>query len=105
MINREVRVAWLERELRREETYVALREAYGEDVYEDSTVIAFEVTHARAAQVGNAYSYAAIKVNGLWYRTGTISRPAWTWDQMITWLIDRDVPTTEIQVVTEWGTI
>lgn len=97
--NHEVRRTWLERELRRTEELIALRASFGEDVFEDGTVVTFEVTFNPE---GKAYQYAAVRVSDHWYVTSTNAQPRRTWEQLITWLVDRDVPTTEMWVCTEW---
>jgi hypothetical protein len=56
---------------------------FGEDEYEDDTVIAFEYQFHPG---GIFYSYVMIKVKGSWYTSGPRTNgKAWTWDELVDW--------------------
>lgn len=57
-------------------------DAYPEDDLPDGSIISFDKTFGLHI---NVYNYAAIKVEGLWYLTGTKSPKAYTWDELVTW--------------------
>ena len=59
--------------------------AYGQEPGEGS-VIKFKV---RFQPGGTKYSYAAIRVKGLWYTTGPHSPKGYTWDELLDWLDDK----------------
>jgi hypothetical protein len=53
---------------------------FGDDVYEDDTVLAFDYQFNGGSKV---YSYAIIKCAGRWYTTGTKVNGGQTWDQLV----------------------
>lgn len=72
---------------------------YGEDTYDDGTVIKFVKSFVKG---GKEYSYAAIKVDGLWYTTGPKVPKGYTWDELILWLVSSD-PTLASEVTIMYG--
>ena len=60
----------------------ALAQKYGEDDFEDGTVLKFRYRFNGAARA-TKYRYAIIKANGLWYSTGPKTERGYTWDEMI----------------------
>ena len=68
---------------------------YGEDNFTDLDVLKFA---KRFVKDGKLYSYAAIKVDGLWYTTGPKSPKGFTWDELVLWLVS-SVPTLAKDVV------
>jgi hypothetical protein len=60
------------------------------DPFIDTQVLAFK---------GRSYDYAAIRVNGFWYVTGTQSRPAMRWARFITWLADQHITYKDLTVL------
>lgn len=71
-----------------EERAAAIRR-FGEDIYDDGDVITFD---KQFYPDGMAYSYAAIRSNGLWYTTGPKSPKGYTWVELVNWLTDGPVP-------------
>jgi hypothetical protein len=57
--------------------------------YPDGTVLAWDQHWVNSATV---YSYAAIKANNLWYTTGPRSPKAYTWDQLVYWMLTGEQP-------------
>lgn len=56
---------------------------FGSDDFPEGTVIRFTW---RGGPIGKAYSYAAIKADGLWYTTGSKSRESYTWEKLTAWM-------------------
>jgi hypothetical protein len=78
----ELRLRRVDAETRRR---LALVEEYGEDTYADGTVFRFTKHHYR----DGVYTYAILKVGGMWYRTGrdcpNVGQRL-TWDELVRWL-------------------
>jgi hypothetical protein len=67
--------------------------AWGQDVYIDGTVVAFN------RSVGsNTYTYAAVKAAGHWYVTGAGPNRQ-PWDELVLWLTKDGFPTSDWQVL------
>jgi len=61
------------------------RDRWGDDIYEDSEIIAFTKTFTNNHHAGEYY-YAAIKADGKWYITGNYeSGHPRTWEELIEW--------------------
>lgn len=72
---------------------------FGPDVYTDGAVITFK----KQFQVkGVVYDYAMIRARGLWFSTGPKAPKAYTWDDMVLWLLSEPVPTTELWFATDF---
>jgi len=69
------------RQQRRIDDELARLEAYGEDVYEDDTVIMFRFRFD-SGNTGTVYTYVALKIRGLWYLSGQ-SGAKLIWDDLI----------------------
>lgn len=79
-----------------------LLEILGKDVYKDGACIFFKKT-LRTNGGPVTYDYAAMKcVNGYWYTTGPLrgTTPR-TWDELMSWLIGGEFPTTTFWLYTE----
>lgn len=63
------------------EAEAAIEAKYGKD-QEDGTVIAWKMRFGRG---GTKYTYAAIRVNGLWFTTGPRSPKGYTWAELTAW--------------------
>ena len=96
------RAAFLEGQLAELHDKLAVFSTYGEDVYEDGTVLAFERdfgtkqrligydSHGKAryeAMITKSYHYCAIRMRNLWWLTGKTSEPK-TWDALIEFITD-----------------
>jgi hypothetical protein len=66
---------------------------WGDDVYVDGTVVAFDRTMG-----SNVYTYAAVKANGYWYVTGAGPNRQ-PWDEFVLWLTKDGAPTSNWQVL------
>jgi hypothetical protein len=75
------------------EKRLKLIEAYGEDNFPEGAVIRFK---KQFRPDSTAYSYAAIKVNGQWYTSGPKSTRAYSWLELVAWLV-AGVPVTNIE--------
>lgn len=93
----EVRAEREERRLADAKTKVtAALDALGEDTYDEHTVLRFEKTHG-----ARLYTYAVLKANDLWYRTGRDCMhvpQSMTWDDLTLWLVS-GTPVTELTVM------
>jgi hypothetical protein len=74
--------AFYERQAQRALEKLAALDRFGEDEFEDGTIIAWEYQFHTGTKV---YSYAAIKCGGLWYSTGPNAPKAYSWSQMVDW--------------------
>jgi hypothetical protein len=75
------------------EKRLQLIEAYGEDNFPEGAVIRFK---KQFRPDSTAYSYAAIKANGQWYTSGPKSTRAYSWLELVAWLV-AGVPVTNIE--------
>jgi hypothetical protein len=90
--------ARLEEELARKTNFLA---DLGADTFDEHTVIRFDkILPSAAARVATVrtYTYAAIKVDGHWYLTGTIAG-RYTWDELMLFLVSGPEPTTTFEVL------
>src|SRR6185369_340411 len=87
----------LEEELARKTQILA---DLGADTFGQHTVIRFDKTFAKD---GTVYTYAAIKVDGHWYLTGTVAGGngggRHTWDELMLFLVSGPEPTTTFEVL------
>lgn len=78
------RKAVLEAQAERVLKELAELEAYGEDVYDDDTVLAFDFKFSKKNEEDlKWYSYVAFKVKGKWYLTGNRGRQLYDWDDLV----------------------
>jgi len=75
---------------------------FGDDDWEEGTVIRFDKVFTYG---GKTYAYAMLKAGGLWYSTGPRAPKAFTWEEMIAWLLEGPHATTEMWVVSEYTNI
>jgi hypothetical protein len=75
------------------EKRLKLIEAYGDDNFPEGAVIRFK---KQFRPDSTAYSYAAIKANGQWYTSGPKSTRAYSWLELVAWLV-AGVPVTNIE--------
>jgi hypothetical protein len=86
--------------------FAAREKKYGKD-HEDGTVLKFTKFWS-AGQFGDPYSYAALRINGRWYLTGSTRRRAAspvTWDDLLLWMDSGEYPVTDLQKATDWNDI
>jgi len=86
---------------------------YGPDSV-DGTVIRFTkswgspqspLAATLAALQDTTYSYAAVRVNGLWYTTGPKSPKGYRWEDLLAWMDSGDYPVTDLQRAMAWEPI
>lgn len=70
---------------------LAMIDAVGDDTYADLTVISFTKQFEKG---GTKYAYAAIKIKNVWFTTGSRGQHAYTWEDLLTFLVSGDVPAT-----------
>lgn len=63
---------------------LALVEAYGDDVYEDGTMVRFTKEFANSDL---EYVYVAVKCIDKWYLTGTINKQGHSWEEFVMFLV------------------
>jgi hypothetical protein len=81
---------------------LAAIEAFGADEFPEGTVIRFDRTMPNRKREPQRYMYAAIKVEGHWYTTGTKGQ-RYTWDELLVWLVSGGHPTRTFEVATKWS--
>lgn len=60
----------------------ALEDEFAEEPESNGAVVVFRINPRHS----DGYMFAALKVGGLWYLTGTTARPAMTWTELLRWL-------------------
>lgn len=78
------------------ERKLRLIDGFGVDSYNEGAVITFT---KRFTTNGIEYKYAAIKVHDAWYTTGPKAPKAYSWDELVTWLVAGEAPTTEVTLM------
>jgi len=83
-----------------------LVDGFGEDTYDNGTVVKFLKKFAGMPykpdgyKEDKAYDYAAIKGDdGKWYTTGPSAQKGFTWEELVTWLVSGKFPTKEFSVM------
>jgi hypothetical protein len=89
----ETRIKQLESELQE-------LDKYGDDIYEDGTVIRFKYAFTEATSVSCLYTFAALKVKGSWYLTGSKFADRFTWDDLVSFW-NRGI-VRKMRIATEW---
>lgn len=81
----EAKTAAVEAEVQRR---LDIMESFGEDIFDDGTVVRFVKTYA-VGDEEKAYWFAAIKANDRWYVTSTLiqQRAGKTWDEFKEFLV------------------
>lgn len=92
--------AALERQQDRLAERIAELEKYGDDVYEDDTVLLFKLRHRN---YDTLYTYTALKAGGGWWMSGNQGHVVKTWDQLVEFLSHTDVA--EMWIVEGWLSI
>lgn len=90
------------------EQKMRLIEAYGEDDYPNKTVIRFEKDHPYGVNDFKTYTYALLKVDGFWYRTGRDCANVpqqLSWEDLVVWLVSGSDPVsvTDFELMTFSG--
>lgn len=75
------------------ESRLAAIAEWGQDTYENGTVVAFNRTIR-----DNTYTYAAVKAGDHWYVTGAGPNRQ-PWDEFVLWLTQEGAPTTNFSVL------
>lgn len=89
--------SFLEATIERATQQLALIETFGEDEYEDGSVLVFD----KRLDNGRTYSYAVIRTNGRWYTTGPrMGNTPLTWEQLRDWMAG-GYPVEEVLWVTD----
>jgi len=70
---------------------MAIADALGEDTFSEGEVITFK---KKFQKDGISYSFAAIKAGGKWYATGSNSTSINSWEELVTFLVTGNIPTT-----------
>lgn len=94
--NLHARRARLEAELARIDTRLG---AYGEDIYEVGSILAWDKTFA--GPIERSYSYAALLTPIGWFVTGRNASTALSWDQLIDFILDDAASVPTLYCVTE----
>lgn len=95
----------LQKELDRKRALIA---DFGQDNYEEGTVIHFEKYFPQQGDKAKRYLYAAIKCDGRWFTTGPKATAGFTWTDLVLWLVEHPtLPTAadEVGILTEDTTV
>lgn len=76
---------------------MALVERFGADTFENGTVVKFS---KKFNDNGITYDYAAIKADGKWFTTATLTGSSvFTWEEFLAWLVSGKFPATEFTLM------
>lgn len=95
------RINSLKQEAQRIETQLAQIKCFGEDIYPDGAILAFEKSFKLG---GKSYQYVMLKQDGLWYSTAQSFRVS-SWEEVKVWLAEGPVPVTKLWEVTEFALV
>lgn len=104
-VDQQIKAKLEERRVEREVTArLALVDGFGEDTYDNGTVITFE---KKFTGVKDVYTYAAIKRDDKWFSTGhdCVSGTTFTWDTLVEFLVTGPFPVASVIIKAAGGTV